>query len=451
LSEAAPPAGPAGGPCQNDAPAIAGRPAGAEPSAPVTAFDAQHATWSPPAADWGPSPSAQRHHDLSGDSSRRRQYTRFAVIAVLVTIAIVLGVAISRDFRQWRAATASQTQPVGGLGSGGSSSFAGTVDASAPSDLRSVVSAAERAVVDIDITLAYQSGEAAGTGIVLTDSGLVLTNNHVIDGATAISAVDVGDGRAYSATVVGYDRSHDVALIQLGGAVGLATAQIGDSSRVKGGQTVVAIGNAGGVGGTPVATSGVLLGHGLRVLASNKIFGSSEQLDGLFGTNAAVRPGDSGGPLIDTAGRVIGIDTAASNGYLFSSGNGEGFAIPVKAAMSVAAQIESQTDSATVHIGPTAFLGVEFKTGGAGGGNQGSDHGGGAFVASVFLGSPAAQAGLAAGDTIVSLDGRDVDSPSAVSSALGRCHPGDIVQVGWADPSGTRRSGTVQLGTGPAA
>ena len=149
--------------------------------------------------------------------------------------------------------------------------------------------------MDIDITLAYQSGAAAGTGIVLTDSGLVLTNNHVIDGATAISAVDVGDGRTYSATVVGYDRSHDIALIQLNGASGLATARVGDSSRVKSGQTVIAIGNAGGAGGTPVATGGVLLAHDLRVLASNKIFGSSERLSGLFGTNAAVRPGDSGG------------------------------------------------------------------------------------------------------------------------------------------------------------
>ncbi len=407
------------------------------------------AAWTPPPADWGPSPSARRRQDSStaGASPRRQSGARVAAIAVLVAVVAILSVAISRDLGRWHAAT-SQSNPAGGFGSGGSLSYAGEVDSSAPSGLRSIVSTVDRAVVDIDITLAYQSGEAAGTGIVLTDSGLVLTNNHVIDGATAISAFDVNDKRTYSATVVGYDRSHDVALIQLDGAAGLATAQIGDSSRVKGGQTVVAIGNAGGVGGLPDATAGVLLGHDLRVLASNKIFGSSEQLNGLFGTNAAVRAGDSGGPLIDTAGRVIGMDTAASNGYLFSSGGGEGFAIPINTAMSIAEQIESRAGSATVHIGPTAFLGVESTTSADQSGAKGR---GGAVAAAVFLGTPAAQAGLEAGDTIVSLDGQAVDSPSALSAVLGHCHPGDVVQIGWTDLSGTRHAGTVLLAAGPAA
>src|SRR5262249_58525303 len=111
------------------------------------------------------------------------------------------------------------------------------------------------ALVDINVTFAYQ-GAGAGTGIVVSSSGEVLTNNHVINGATRITATDVGNGRTYDATVVGYDPSHDIAVLQLKGASGLATATLGNSSKLSVGDPVVGVGNAGGVGGTPSSAGG---------------------------------------------------------------------------------------------------------------------------------------------------------------------------------------------------
>ena len=136
--------------------------------------------------------------------------------------------------------------------------------------MTSIAARVDPALVDINVTLGYQSGQAAATGIVLNSSGLVLTNNHVVDGATAISATDVGNGRTYTATVLGYDRSHDIALIQLNGASGLTAAQLGDSSKVTVGQTVVAMGNAGGTGGTPSAAGGSMVALDQQITAGDE-------------------------------------------------------------------------------------------------------------------------------------------------------------------------------------
>ena len=155
----------------------------------------------------------------------------------------------------------------------------------------------------------------------LTSTGEILTNNHVIDGATSISVTDVGNGKTYKATVVGYDKSHDIAVLQLQGASGLKTAKIGDSSKATVGESVVAIGNAGGTGGTPSAAGGSIVALNQQITASDELGGASEQLTGLIEVNADVQPGDSGGSLVDSAGQVIGIDTAASGA------NGDPFAL----------------------------------------------------------------------------------------------------------------------------
>jgi S1-C subfamily serine protease len=173
----------------------------------------------------------------------------------------------------------------------------------------------------------------------------------------------------------------------------------------------------------------------------------------LIQTNADIQPGDSGGPLVNTAGQAIAIDTAASSSFSFSAAQTQGFAIPVNTAMSLARQIENHDASATVHIGPTAFLGVEFQPGeGQGGFGLGGQSGSssGATLAGVISGTPAAQAGLAAGDTIVAVDGQSVDSPTALTTLLDRYQPGDHVQIGWTDQSGAQHSSTVQLASGPA-
>jgi S1-C subfamily serine protease len=332
-------------------------------------------------------------------------------------------------------------------------------------------------LVDIDTTLGYQQEEAAGTGIVLTSTGEVVTNNHVIDGATTISVTDVGNGKTYSASVVGYNRTKDIAVLQLHGASGLNIATIGDSSSVSVGEDIVGIGNAGGTGGTPSAAGGTVTALDQSITASDEGDDSSEQLTGLIQTNADIQPGDSGGALVDTSGDVLGIDTAASAGFSFqssgqSSGN-QGYAIPINEAITIAQQIEAGTSSSTVHIGATAFLGVEvaqntcsgsggggtgggsgFGFGGGGfGGEGGSGSGGstssGALICSVITSSPAQESGLADGDTITSVNGQSVTSPSALTNLLEPYHPGNKVTIGWTDTSGNTRTVSVQLSSGP--
>src|SRR6516164_2818566 len=178
-------------------------------------------------------------------------------------------------------------------------------------------------LVDVTSTLGYAGATAKGTGIVLTSNGEILTNNHVINGATSVTVTDVGNGKTYKATVVGYDESHDIAVLQASGASGLTTATTGDSSTVKVGDKVVALGNAGGVGGAPSVAAGSVTALNQSITASDESSGTSEQLTGLLQTNADIQAGDSGGSLVNGYGQVIGVDTAASSSFQF--GNPFGF------------------------------------------------------------------------------------------------------------------------------
>jgi S1-C subfamily serine protease len=305
-------------------------------------------------------------------------------------------------------------------------------------------------LVDIYTTLGYQQAQAAGTGMVLTSSGEVLTNNHVINGATSITARDIGNGRTYQAKVVGYDHSHDIAVIQLQGASGLQTVTLGDSGSASPGHKVVALGNALGKGGTPAVATGHIASLGASITASDEGAGTSEQLTGLIHHNAGIQPGDSGGPLVDTSGQVIGINTAASQGTQFQGQQTQAFAIPINQAKSIAGQIEAGTSSTTVHIGPTGLLGVQIMSADSAAAN-GIQAGAGATVAGVVSGTPAAGAGLTQGDVIVSVDGQSVSSPEQLQSALGQHHPGDSVTIGWQDQAGQTQSAAVVLANGPAA
>jgi S1-C subfamily serine protease len=349
----------------------------------------------------------------------------------------------------------------GGTGSlGGGSAPAGSGSGVSPSDVSSIAAKVDPALVDINVTFDGQV-PGAGTGIVLTGNGEVLTNNHVVEGATSISVTDIGNGRTYGATVVGYDRTDDVAVIQLAKASGLQTAKIGNSSGVAVGDAVVAIGNAGGAGGTPTATGGSVTGLNQAITASDQLSGTSENLSGLIETNANIQPGDSGGSLVDSSGRVIGMDTAASQGFSLSAQTSQGYAIPINKALSIASEIESGHASSTVHVGPTAFLGVMVSSSrssspyGSGtydpfGGQNGNPNTSGALVQGVVSGGPAARAGLTAGDVITSLGGRNVTSASDLTTLLQEYEPGNSVQLGWTDTSGSSHTGTVTLGSGPA-
>ena len=319
------------------------------------------------------------------------------------------------------------------------------------SSARTVADQVDNGLVDIVTTLSYQHAEAAGTGLVLTRNGEVLTNNHVIEGATSIKVTDIGNGRTYKGVVVGYDRSHDVAVVKMVGASGLGTVRLGNSARATVGQKVIGIGNAGGKGGTPSVVTGRILQLNASVDASDGSANTTEKLTGLISHNAPIRPGDSGGPLVNLSGRVIGINTAASTqrGQFQLNTQTRAFAIPINRALAIARQVEAGRASATVHIGRTGFLGVavlsasQARAHGVAGGH-------GVVIGGVFSGSPASRAGLAAGDVIVSAGGQPVGSPLALQAVLGRHHPGDQVSISWTDHSGARHSATVVLMPGPA-
>jgi S1-C subfamily serine protease len=308
-------------------------------------------------------------------------------------------------------------------------------------------------IVVIDTNLAYQDAAAAGTGIVLTSSGEVLTNNHVINGATTVKVVIPSTGRSYTAHVVGYSKTADVALLQLQKASNLKTLALGNSAALSVGQAVRAVGNAGGTGSFSSA-SGTITGLGKSITA-NDDSGGSEALTGLVETNAGVVPGDSGGPLLDSAGRVVAMDTAGSTGSGYQMvDQTDAYAIPIGKALTVVKQIESGKSSATVHIGATAFLGVQVESAasaGGYGGYPGDGYGGtsGALIAGVVSGGPAASAGLVPGDVITAVDGRTIASPSAISPIVLTLKPGAKVTVTYTDEGGASQTATVTLGSGP--
>ena len=305
---------------------------------------------------------------------------------------------------------------------------------------RAAAASLSTGVVDVSTNLAYQNASAAGTGMVLTSSGEVLTNNHVIRGATTIRVTDPSTKRSYAATVVGYSVTSDVAVLQLTGASHLHTVTLGNSSNVKLNQRVTAVGNAGGVGGKPSSATGKVTGLGRTIVASDGQ-GLSEQLTGLIRINAVLQPGDSGGPLLNANGRVIGMDTAAS-AALTSQAVGEGYAIPINRAASLAKQIVAGRSSATVHIGSTAFLGVSISP-------SSNPNVAGALVSGVVPGAPADQAGIVAGDTITAVNGQPVATYSALSSLLLGYNAGAVVTVSWVDQAGATHSASVTTADGP--
>jgi S1-C subfamily serine protease len=287
-------------------------------------------------------------------------------------------------------------------------------------------------VVVVRTNLAYEGGGAAGTGIVLTSSGEVLTNNHVIRGATSVQVVDAG--RTYSARVVGYSVAKDVAVLQLANAHGLRTASIGDSSTVKVGQSVTAVGNAGGTGYLTTVTGRVTALS--RAITVSDDQGDTNRLVGMIQTSAPLQPGDSGGPLLH-AGRVVGVDSAASTGFEMQGG-AEAFAIPIDTAVTLARQIEAGQRSATVHVGPTAFLGVALSTDEPG-----------AIVAQVVPNSAAEQAGIQPGDQITAAGGRTINSGTDLQRVLLQVSPGSPLTIVWTDGYGDTNSATVRPATGP--
>jgi S1-C subfamily serine protease len=325
-----------------------------------------------------------------------------------------------------------------------------------------IASKVDPGLVDVNSTFAYQEAAGAGTGMVLSSNGIVLTNNHVINGATSIRVTDIGNGRTYPATVIGYDKAKDVAVLQLQGASGLRTVSLGNSASARPGLPVVAIGNAGGVGGAPSTAGGSITALDQSITASDSLDGVAEHLTGMIQTNADIVPGDSGGPLVDTSGQVLGMDTAAASGNQLQAAISQGYAIPINEAMSIAHSILAGDSTASIHVGPTAFLGVLISSSSQSANPGAFVFGGspfsqtpqtvsGATVAGVIPGYAAANAGLGTGDVITAINGQAISSPSALSRDIASEKPGQSVSLTWTTPAGQTETATVTLTAGPPA
>ncbi|HEY1466438.1 MAG TPA: trypsin-like peptidase domain-containing protein, partial [Acidimicrobiales bacterium] len=333
---------------------------------------------------------------------------------------------------------------------------------SQPQDIQSVLSKVEPAVVSIDSHAVQSSGgdfvEAAGTGMILTPQGEVLTNNHVVSGASSVTATLFGQTKSLPAHVIGTDPSRDLALVQIDNASNLPTVTLGNSGQTQVGDDVLAIGNALALSGGPSVTEGIVSAEN-RSLSTQDDSGKTENLSGLLQTDAAINPGNSGGPLVNAQAQVIGINTAVAAS---SQGNAPtqniGFAIAID---SVKPQLASLRQGGTGGPGATspspapaankAYIGVSVQS--VSPALQQQDHltpAAGALVNSVQAGSPADQAGLKANDVIVSLNGSPISTASGLTTALHPLNPGDVVKVGFYRGS-AQQTVSVTLGTNPAA
>jgi S1-C subfamily serine protease len=423
----------------------------------------QAAPFSAPPKDYeATSPSNER--DIPNS---RKALTLIGVVAVAA--ALVLGAAIGHSL--WptehgndasslspSSGDSGQTfNPFGGsTGSSGSSNDTGASGTSGDANAQSgegaassgAVSAVAKAIspglVDVNTTIGLQQAAAAGTGIVLTSNGYILTNNHVIDGATSVTVTDIGDGKTYTADIVGYDRSKDVAVLEAVGASNLTVDPIGNSSYASVGESIVGVGNAGGVGGTPSHAAGSITALDQSITATDENGSNGETLAGLIQTNAPIQPGDSGGPLVNMQGKIIGMDTAASTSFQFSTGSAQGFSIPIDEALSLAHKIVTNQSSDTIHIGQTGFIGVEVSPSSSTGSSAGLS------VLGSVSGSPAAQAGIGNGSTILSVNGINVNQGGDLTNLMVRYHPGTKITVVWTDSSNGRHTSVLTLEKGPA-
>jgi S1-C subfamily serine protease len=357
--------------------------------------------------------------------------------------------------------------------------------------LQKVESAVKPGLVVITSNLKYDGSgaAAAATGMIISQNGLVLTNNHVINGTTGLIATVVATHRQYAAKWLGYDKGSDIAVIQLEGASGLTTIPIGDSAAVKVGDNVIGMGNAGGMGRI-TSVPGSVTALNQTITASDDGGGvSPERLTGMIQTNANIIPGDSGGPLASTNGKVIGMDTAASTNGITSNQQDVGFAIPINKALTIARQIIAGHQGSGVQIGTSGFVGVLVPSGRNGAQstatspsvqlrqeeanqqsfgqptpspsgcvqNNGSPGvptkiapvGSGTLVLGSLCQTPAASAGLVAGDVIIRVNSQQVSSPASLMNILKAVRGGSSVSLTWVTPSDQTVTRTITLAAAP--
>ena len=407
------------------------------------------------------------------EPQKRSRRTLTALLLAVFGVAVALGgIALLRS-----TGPSNSTPPAGESSSSAAAAKAEGSDR--PLSARAVYDAVSPSVVDITATLGYDDETASGTGFFVDPKdGVVLTNNHVIRDATSVTVAIPGTQRSYQARIVGADTSADIAVLRITPLPGVRSAPIGDSSAVSVGSTVVAIGNRAGAGGPPVLAPGVISATGRTIQAADGASGFTETLHNMLQTTAKIQPGDSGGPLADSAGAVIGVDTAAGTG-----GAEAGYAIPINTAMSAERRIVSGRSSPGIVIGVGGFLGVivpsttvpspraqaaEERSLGTAPAGSASQIGclpteagagvpvsvapvdSGALVDGVLCGTAADAAGITAGDVIITADGRAVSSPDALTAIVNACRPGSVVEVTWVSPADATRTSRVRLDSAPA-
>lgn len=377
--------------------------------------------------------------------ARRRSRTGLGVAGAIVAASVVgFGCGYGASFPHSGDVSASSAGQAGSAGSGlGGSAVRNGASRTAT---HPATTSQARGIVDITTVLKYQGARAAGTGMILTSSGEILTNNHVVEGSTSIRARVPATGQTYKARVIGTDKNDDVAVLKLKHASGLSTVETDDAG-ISIGDKVVGIGNAGGTGSLTAARGRVIAKH-QHITTQSEGVADSEHLNGLIRTSADVRSGDSGGPLETADGDVVGMDTAAAKSDS-TGATTSGYAIPIDSALHIAATIDSGQETKNVAIGYPAFLGIELNRSPVTQTNSGENREDGARVSGVVSGTPAASAGLVAGDVITAVDHHRVDSSGRLSDVLDGYDPGQSATIHWTDRAGGTHSSTVTFAEGP--
>jgi S1-C subfamily serine protease len=419
-------------------------------------YSAAPGAWSSPPLGWtAPAPGAWPPAQAAppappAQSKTRRGLAAIAALAlVLASAGVGAGVAIAVHNNSDTRSFSTGNPPSGNGTFNPGNNFGGNGTGTIPSgtgslDRNAIANKVDPALVNINTTLSQ--GRAAGTGMLISSTGEILTNNHVIADATSIKVTVGGTGPTYSAKVVGYDVTEDVAMLQITDKVsGLPTITFGDPAKVQIGDPVVAIGNALGKGGKPSASQGQVTALNQQVTAGDTQ-GSQETLQNMIQINAPIQPGDSGGALVDGNAQVIGMNTAAAGAGRFNgSGSNVGFAIPIDNAVQIVSQIRTGVETDKVYIGDRGLLGVQVLnvTG------QNTTQTSGAYVDGVADNTGAIDAGIKQGDVLTTLDGKPIADPDGLRTLLSKFHAGDSVKVGWVDANGAHHEAAVKLIVGP--
>ena len=369
-----------------------------------------------------------------------------AFVVLIAVVAAAAGAGIG--FSIARAINPNQTAQASPIASPIQTTAPATGNGNSSSSAAAVAAKVDPAIVDINTTIG--SSAAAGTGMIVSSTGEILTNNHVVNGSTSISVVVQGRSQTYTAHLVGVDVSQDVAVIQIDGNVsGLPTVKFANSSSIQVGDTVIAIGNALGQGGTPPANQGHVTALDQTITASEG-GGASETLNGMIESDALIYEGDSGGALVNSAGQVIGMITAGQAQGFRSSASNIGYAIASNTAVSIVNRIRAHEPAADLTYGQVGYLGVSVQSLDSATAQQlGLSITSGALVASVQPGAPAASAGLTRNAVITVFGGKTITNADELGTAIRSHTPGDSVSVTWVNASGSHSATVTLAGVNP--